>query len=202
MTELTTGRVRPVVPPLAPPGARQRLLRAVIDQSAVVGFHDVLVNDLCELCGISRRTFYNYFPDVTELFLVAYGQVDAELRQTLRRAWTSSGHDRGAVIGALVGFACADPVRADAFFVQAMAAGRPVVDRRRDTIAWCGALLTSGPEGRDGGPPGASLSLEIACGGVWDVIRTRVAAGDLAALRRDAADLVAVVTECGQAVTV
>lgn len=202
MTELKTGRVRPVVPPLKPPSARQRLLRAVIDQSSVVGFHDVLVNDLCEICGISRRTFYNYFPDVPELFLVAYGQVDAELRHTLRTAWTASGHERGAVIAALVSFACADPVRADAFFVQALAAGRPVADRRQRTLEWCGALLTS-PQGDGLGavaPRRPSLSLEVACGGAWDVVRTRVAAGDVVGLRRDAPALVAATAEYGRAV--
>lgn len=202
MTDLSTGRVRPVVPPLKPPSARQRLLWAVIDQASVVGFHDVLVNDLCEICGISRRTFYNYFPDVPELFLVAYGQVDHELRHTLRAAWTASGHDRGAVIGALVAFACADPVRADAFFVQALAAGRPVADRRRSTLEWCGALLTSSQEdGRvvaDERRP--SLALEVACGGAWDVVRMRVAAGDVAGLRRDAPALVAAAAEYGRAV--
>lgn len=85
----------------------------------------------------------------------------------------------------------------------ALAAGRPVVDQRRRTIAWCGALLAAEREDGGAGAPGRrSLALEIACGGVWDVIRMRVATGDIAGLRRDAPAVVAAATTCGRAVPV
>lgn len=167
------------------PTVRRRLLAAVVDQSSVVGFHQVKVSDLCGLCRISRRTFYDYFPDVEQLFVAAYGELDRELRRDVLRAWTAGDRDPAAALAALVAFAAADPVRADAYFVQALAAGLAVADRRRRTLEWLATLMA--PDAGDRAP----WAVEIACGGVWDVIRSRVAAGDVSGLRRDAAALVA-----------
>lgn len=194
MTDRRAGRLRPV----GTPGIQERLLQTVIDLSAVVGFHGIAVSDLCELCRISRRTFYNYFAGVPELFLEAYVQTDAELRRAVWDAWEGADHDPGAVIRALVAFACADPVRADALFVQSLAAGDQVAEQRLWTVEWCGSLLACSldDEVPTGKPGRLSLPYELACGGAWAVIRAWVSAGEIDGLSRSVDHLTAAAAKC------
>ena len=47
----------------------QALRRAAIDLALEKGYHNVTVEDICERCGVSRRTFFNYYSSKEEALL-------------------------------------------------------------------------------------------------------------------------------------
>lgn len=51
----------------------QALRRAAVDLALEKGYHNVTVEDICERCGVSRRTFFNYYSSKEEALL---GRVD------------------------------------------------------------------------------------------------------------------------------
>ena len=51
----------------------QALRRAAIDLALEKGYANVTVEDICERCGVSRRTFFNYYSSKEEALL---GRVD------------------------------------------------------------------------------------------------------------------------------
>lgn len=177
-----------------PSGARERLIDAVIDLSVTVGLASVSVGDVSEASGVGRRTFYRYFGDVIQLYATAYDAIDGELRAAVWRDWTAADGDPAVVVDAVVRFACADPVRAAALFVQGPVAGDAVAEQRLATLAWLGSLLAVGdPRASPSNPLRPALHHEIACGGLWESIRTRIASGSVVALRTAAPELRAAV---------
>ncbi|UVI37393.1 TetR/AcrR family transcriptional regulator [Brevibacterium spongiae] len=48
---------------------RQALRRAAIELALEKGYHHVTVEDICERCGVSRRTFFNYYSSKEEALL-------------------------------------------------------------------------------------------------------------------------------------
>ncbi len=197
--------------PLAPRGAwrprtgaaatsaRDRLLRAVIDRSAAVGVRSLSVGDICDAAGIGRRTFYRYFGDVNELFVAAYEQIDDDLRWAVWERWRASDQRPSAVVEAIVAFVCADQRRADALLVQGPGAGDVVAQQHARTLAWFGTLLAADdPELTVADRlPQSAFRHEVACGGVWHVVRNRVVAEDFAGLGAAVPDLVAFVDAFG-----
>ena len=47
----------------------QALRRSAIDLALEKGYHNVTVEDICERCGVSRRTFFNYYSSKEEALL-------------------------------------------------------------------------------------------------------------------------------------
>ncbi|WP_166970956.1 TetR/AcrR family transcriptional regulator [Brevibacterium atlanticum] len=47
----------------------QALRRAAVDLALEKGYHNVTVEDICERCGVSRRTFFNYYSSKEEALL-------------------------------------------------------------------------------------------------------------------------------------
>ncbi len=47
----------------------QALRSAAIDLALEKGYHNVTVEDICERCGVSRRTFFNYYSSKEEALL-------------------------------------------------------------------------------------------------------------------------------------
>lgn len=47
----------------------QALRRAAIELALENGYHNVTVEDICERCGVSRRTFFNYYSSKEEALL-------------------------------------------------------------------------------------------------------------------------------------
>ena len=47
----------------------QALRRAAIDLALEKGYHNVTVEDICERCAVSRRTFFNYYSSKEEALL-------------------------------------------------------------------------------------------------------------------------------------
>lgn len=65
----------------------QALRRAAIDLALEKGYHNVTVEDICERCGVSRRTFFNYYSSKEEALL---GRADTVFDEETNRLSRSS----------------------------------------------------------------------------------------------------------------
>src|SRR5512139_1573205 len=76
-------------PPLA--GVRQEILRAAEVIFTRRDFHEVLMEDVAQECGVGKGTLYRYFPSKRELYLAVMFEGIEALRDDLRQALVRPG---------------------------------------------------------------------------------------------------------------
>lgn len=167
-------------------GVRRRTNRDVIvstaiDLSTIAGLSNVSVVQLCSVSEISPRSFYNHFPNIPSAFAEGYGRIDGELRDVIAEAFARHDqlHDCArACVEAIIGFIQRDRLAAEALLVQGFAAGPDVAELRVERMRWLRSLFC----GRYPTTSASSLVVEIAIGGISDVIFRYLNAGDVAGL--------------------
>lgn len=96
----------------ARPGARElarRAMKAQVSEMALDlflenGYEQTTVDDICAVAGISRSTFFRYFPSKEDLFVGTTAAAAQELLQALRRRpddeapWTALRHAMGPLL--------------------------------------------------------------------------------------------------------
>lgn len=120
--------------PVVREAQRARMLEAMVQAVAEKGYARVVVADVVERAGVSRKTFYEQFANKDECFLAAYDAgVDQLLAAiddalvTLAPDWLAAA--RGAVQTYLETMA-ASPAFARAFLIEALGAGPAALERR------------------------------------------------------------------------
>lgn len=117
---------------------RWRLLEAMTEVTAKVGYADASVADVIRVAGISRKTFYEQFRDKEECFLCAYDvlsdrmlgvivAVGAEVPRGPRR--------RRAQLETFLGVLRKDLAVARVFMVDVLGAGARALERRQHVNA-------------------------------------------------------------------
>lgn len=96
------------------------------------GYAHATVSTVIAGAGVSRPTFYEYFPDRSACFRAALADVQRRLLEEVGAAVAAAApeHAAGAAIVALLEFVCAQPARARFAMHEAMAAGRHALDMR------------------------------------------------------------------------
>jgi AcrR family transcriptional regulator len=120
--------------PVVREAQRARMLEAMVQAVAEKGYARVVVADVVERAGVSRKTFYEQFANKEECFLAAYdagvdqllAAIDGALA-TLAPDWLAAA--RGAVETYLETMA-ASPAFARAFLIEALGAGPAALERR------------------------------------------------------------------------
>ena len=69
----------------------QALRRAAIELALEKGYHNVTVEDICDRCGVSRRTFFNYYSSKEESLLGRSDTVFDDEDQPAIEAFESGG---------------------------------------------------------------------------------------------------------------
>jgi AcrR family transcriptional regulator len=118
---------------------RGRLLEAMARAVAAKGYAAVTVSDVVNQAGVSRRTFYEQFPDLEACFLAAYdtgvelvlGDIRAAVDRIPAEDWR--GRSRAAV-GAFLAMLSREPEFAWALVVEVMAAGRAALARHAEMM--------------------------------------------------------------------
>ena len=104
------------------PGARELARRAIkaqvsemaLDLFLANGYEQTTIDDICDAAGISRSTFFRYFPSKEDLFAGTTASAAGELLEALRErpegeaAWTALRH----ALGPLVAHYASPPERA------------------------------------------------------------------------------------------
>jgi len=117
---------------------RERLLLAMLNAAAELGYLETNVQDVIDRAGVSRPTFYEHFSNKEDCFLAAFDTRADRLRKKIDAAARKGGgvwHDRVRFgLEALLKFAAREPDTARTMVVEARAASATAVRRRVELL--------------------------------------------------------------------
>lgn len=156
---------------------RGRLLAAALRQCAATGSAELTVAGIVSAAGVSRRTFYDLFPDVGACLLALIeerletaGDI-ARAAFAQHRSW-SEGVRAG--LGALLCHFEGNPDVARVLIVETLRAGPRVAAVRRETVARLVAVLRHAGEDAGSGSFVCALSGEAAVAAVLGILHDRL----------------------------
>jgi AcrR family transcriptional regulator len=112
---------------------RERLIAAMLDAAATLGYRATSVKDVIERAGVSRPTFYEHFENKEDCFLAAF---DASAKRLRTRIATAAGAGEGwrerlrLSLAALLTFAAEEPQTARTLIIEARAGSPAAIQRR------------------------------------------------------------------------
>lgn len=158
---------------------RERLLIAMLNAAAELGYLETNVQDVIDRAGVSRPTFYEHFSNKEDCFLAAFDTSAERLRKLVHTAVRDGGESwRQRVrcgLEALLRFASREPDTARTLIVEARAASEAAVRRRvelLDDFARC--LEEEARELLPAPPPKSSLTASGIVGGVESLLYSRL----------------------------
>lgn len=174
---------------------RERVLEAITEVVAEIGFQAATVSKILARARISKITFYELFDNKEQCFLAAY---DDALALAFARIEGACAAERKAppaqrleaALDALLDFLAEEPAVARMCVVEVLAAGPAGRERRAATMdrfaAMMETFLAEASPGRDLGP----IAARALVGGAEEVVYGAIERGDadLPALAREIAD--------------
>ncbi|WP_424188141.1 TetR/AcrR family transcriptional regulator [Actinokineospora sp. G85] len=162
---------------------RLRLLRAVLDVVAARGYAEASLTEVVDLARVSRRTFYELFPNKEECFVAALTAYTGAALEAMSTAVSDAEGDwrahLRAAVHAYLDFLAAHPACTQATHVGALSGGEAV----QRVLAGNRAVMADVLErvSRPAGEVPAAL-LGVCVGALMDVIRTKLMRGQAADL--------------------
>jgi AcrR family transcriptional regulator len=139
--------VRKLPPDLIRAIQRERLIVAMLNAAAELGYLETNVQDVIDRAGVSRPTFYEHFSNKEDCFLAAFDTSAERLRKKVDSAARKGGEvwrDRVRFsLEALLRFASREPDTARTMVVEARAASAAAVRRRVELMDQFAACLES-----------------------------------------------------------
>jgi AcrR family transcriptional regulator len=130
--------VRRLPPELIRAIQRERLLGAMLNATAELGYLETNVQDVIDRADVSRPTFYEHFSNKEDCFLSAFDSRAERLRKLVHSAADAGGdswRDRVRCgLEALLSFASSEPDTARTLVVEARAASETAVRRRVELL--------------------------------------------------------------------
>ena len=171
--------VRKLPPDLIRAIQRERLIVAMLNAAADLGYLETNVQDVIDRAGVSRPTFYEHFSNKEDCFLAAFDTSAERLRKKIDAAARKGGEvwrDRVRFsLQAILRFASHEPDTARTMVVEARAASAAAVRRRvelMDEFALC--LQSQAEELLPAGPPHGTMTASGIVGGVESVLYSRL----------------------------
>lgn len=179
---------------------RERLLAAVAECVADVGYEEMTVSLVSSRASVSKSDYYKRFEGKDDCFAAAYDDNMERLRERISLAYESNKEWPLRVrdaLAALLDFLDTEPKRAKLLLVEGLCGGREIYDRFQRSMQGFAECLSSGaPRPRAvatidgpsstffGSPSSASPSVidEAVVGGVASLVSRRVRAKDGEAL--------------------
>jgi AcrR family transcriptional regulator len=159
---------------------RARLLDAVAHAVAQKGYVATTVADVIAIAGVSRRTFYEQFPNIEDCFMAAYVEgmqsLLGAIREAMRNVPEDDWRERTRVaLQAYLQALASRPEAARAFSVEALGAGRQGLDQRAwvlsQWVAQWQALWALRQRNEPGLPTIADEPLLALTGGIEELVR-------------------------------
>jgi AcrR family transcriptional regulator len=122
-----------LAPSLVAASQRARLLEAAGRAVAEKGYAAATIDDIVRGAGVSKKTFYEHFPDKLGCFLAAYEAASDELFEHVRAAQDTEAEwveRTRAGIHAYLRWLAAEPALARVFLIEIAAAGPSALERR------------------------------------------------------------------------
>src|ERR1700735_5438656 len=132
---------------------RARLLDATFAVIAEVGYRGMAVRAVSERAGVSSKTFYDLFSDREDCFLAAFDYGVGRLAEIVGPAYRGERDWAAGIragLGALLGFLDREPALRRLVFVEALGAGRRVVERRAGVSQRLTEVVDQGRAGAKG----------------------------------------------------
>lgn len=160
---------------------RDRLAAGTISVVAELGLNEATITKICAAAGVSRRTFYTYFPSKEASFFAAYETIAEHLRIATDAAAAERDTWPGQVaakLGGALEFLAANPDLARFFLIAPQRAGDEVASRYRRGMDRAVEYLCEGmpPPPATKAPSGAVASSLI--GGMVALVVRKVEAGE------------------------
>jgi AcrR family transcriptional regulator/DNA-binding MarR family transcriptional regulator len=156
---------------------RARVLSAMVETSSELGYAGAVVAPVVARAGVSRRTFYELFDGRDDCFLAAFEWAVEQAREAVARSSASKRSWREQVrhaLAELLRFLDAEPSLARVLVIEALAAGKPVLECRARALGeLTAALARSAPASRASGGM-SQLTAEGIVGGAFSVIHARL----------------------------
>lgn len=133
--KLPRGGRHPLTQEAVATSQRTRMLGAVAQAVAQKGYAAATVADVIAIAGVSRRTFYEQFPNIEDCFMAAYVEGMQSLLGAIREAMRNVPEDdwrarTRVAIEAYLQALASQPDAAWAFSIEALGAGRQGLDQR------------------------------------------------------------------------
>lgn len=171
--------VRRLPPDLIRAIQRERLIVAMLNAAAELGYLETNVQDVIDRAGVSRPTFYEHFSNKEDCFLAAFDSSAERLRKKLAAAARKGGpvwRDRVRfALDALLRFATREPDTARTMVVEARAASAAAVRRRVELLdEFANCLDAQARELLPDDGPKASVTASGIVGGIESVLYSRL----------------------------
>ena len=160
---------------------RERILAAVVETIAEVGYARMTVAQVIARARLSRKTFYEVFGGREHCFLAAFEDAVDEAARIVRAAYAREASWRDGVrsaLAALLELMDAEPVRARICVVEALAAGPRVLAYRAGVLSELAEAVDRGRESSSGADQPPELAAEGVVGAVFAVLHARLLVRD------------------------
>lgn len=161
---------------------RERILDAVADVSSLAGYAAMSVEDIISVAGVSRRTFYDTFARKEDAFLAALDGVVEELLGEIRAVYDANTTFPSGVrdcLATFVHFVTEQPQQAELLLIESLAAGPAAIERRTQTVKAFAEMLHTCAERLTNGRSPPELTAETVVGGIYEVVYSRLIAGEV-----------------------
>lgn len=158
---------------------RERILSAVAQATAELGYAEMSVEAIVVRAGVSRRTFYEHFKNKEDAFLAAYDAVVHQMARCIRRAYlneTTVLERLRAGIRAYMQFLADEPESARMCIVEVLAAGPRAIARRNEAMRMFAEIIEDNIHELIPGCRRAALTAETIVGGIHEVVFRRILA--------------------------
>ena len=193
--QLPSGR-HGLLPSFVAANQRERILFAVVQATAELGYADMSVEAIIARARVSRRTFYEHFKNKEDAFLAAYDAAVHQIVTHVRRAYleqTTALERLRAGIGAYLQFLVSEPEIARMGVVEVLAAGPRAVARRNDALRLFAEIIEDNIRQLVPSCGRPELTAETVVGGIYEVVFNRILAGRTGELSSLADDLLVAV---------
>jgi AcrR family transcriptional regulator len=161
---------------------RQRILAAVAEATAARGYARMSVEDVVRGAGVSRRTFYELFPNKDQVFLEAYDQVANLLLAGVKAAYEGeTGFSARVTAGfrAFLELLEASPAFARMCIVEVMAAGPEAVAKRTAVMGEFAKLIEENAASElDSHGRVPAMHAQTIVAGAYEAVYRMIAAGE------------------------
>lgn len=161
---------------------RERLIAAMFDAAATLGYRETNVQDVIERAGVSRPTFYEHFSNKDDCFLAAFDAGTRRLRTKVLVAAAADDDWRQVIhhaLAAILAFAVAEPQTARTLIVEARAASPEATQRRIELLDRLARCLDASARKLLGEPqPRSPLTAAGVVGGIEAVLYARLCRGE------------------------
>jgi AcrR family transcriptional regulator len=159
---------------------RERLLEAMVDVTVRYGYTATTIARVIALAGVSRPTFYDYFNDKQQCFLVvlehAHERLSGEIAHAVRDAPPQQAVD--VTITTLIAFEHAHPQSAQLLMNEAMAGGPQVLEARDQALCQIAGIIEQTQRALTPDTVTPDIPARVLLGGVYRLLAQRLRQGE------------------------